>query len=219
VSLLTHPEFDAALLRGLWSEVGGALVGHVREGVVPPEAQLFYQHESEPLAEVVRDINKYSNNVMARELFLTLAAESRSQPAATDGAAGVVANFLASENLAMPELVIDNGSGLSRRERISAASMGRLLSAAWNSPIMPEFIASLPVVGLDGTMRHRLNGEQVAGQAHVKTGTLADCRAVAGYVFAASGRRYVVVSFINHPNAGAAQGVQDTLLQWIYQHG
>jgi D-alanyl-D-alanine carboxypeptidase/D-alanyl-D-alanine-endopeptidase (penicillin-binding protein 4) len=219
VSLYSHGAYDSALLRALWSEAGGSLGGRVRDGTVPDSAALFYEYESAPLAEVVRDINKYSNNVMARELYLSLAAAGSSAPASPEGAARVVADFLNGRGLAMPELVTDNGSGLSRNARISAASMGRLLEAAWQSPVMPEFMSSLPVVGLDGTMRHRLDRERVAGQAHVKTGTLADSRAVAGYVLAASGHRYAVVSFINHPNAGAAQAVQDALLQWIYERG
>ena len=105
----------------------------------------------------------------------------------------------------MPELVIENGSGLSRRERISAASLAQVLQAAWASPVMPELVASLPLVGFDGTMKRRLALDSVAGQAHVKTGTLAEVRAVAGYVLAASGRYYVVVLLVNHPAAGGAQ--------------
>ena len=115
--------------------------------------------------------------------------------------------------------MLENGSGLSRRERISAGSLGRVLQAAWASPVMPELIASLPVVGFDGTMKKRLNLRSVAGQAHVKTGSLSDARAIAGYVLAASGQYYVVVVLVNHPNAGRAQAGQDALLQWVYEHG
>lgn len=219
VSLYSHADYDALLLRSLWADAGGTLTGRVRDGATPAGAWLVYQYQSPELADVVRDINKFSNNVMARELYLTLAAESSAAPATTDGAAKVVSDFLAARGLAMPELVLDNGSGLSRNARISAASMGHLLAAAFGSAVMPEFMSSLPVVGLDGTMRHRLDRERVAGQAHIKTGTLADSRALAGYVLAASGNRYAVVSFINHPNAAAAQGVQDAFLQWIYEHG
>ena len=118
-------------------------------------------------------------------------------------------DFYSGKGLTLTDLVLDNGSGLSRRERISAASMAQVLQAAWASPVMPEFVASLPLVGFDGTMKRRLKLQGVAGQAHVKTGTLADVRAVAGYVLAASGKSYVVVVFVNHPNAGGAQAAQD----------
>ena len=118
-----------------------------------------------------------------------------------------------------PELVIENGSGLSRTERISAATMGCLLVAAFKAPTMPEFMASMPLVGYDGTMRQRLKTQGVAGHAHVKTGMLDDVRAIAGYVLASSGKRYAVVSIINHSNAMRGQEVQDMLLQWVYEHG
>jgi D-alanyl-D-alanine carboxypeptidase/D-alanyl-D-alanine-endopeptidase (penicillin-binding protein 4) len=219
VSVLDHRQYDAGLLRNLWTELGGTLVGGVRDGTMPADARVLVEHESPSLAEVVRDINKYSNNVMARELFLSVAAETTRMPANADRAQRAVRGFYAGRGIALPDLVIDNGSGLSRRERISARSMGAVLEAAWASPVMPEFVSSLPLVGFDGTMRKRLNQQQVAGQAHIKTGTLADTRAVAGYVLAASGRTYVVVLFVNHPNAGGALAAQDALLQWVYDRG
>ncbi len=219
VAVLEHRAYVAAAFRALWTDLGGTWTGTVRDGVVPADARVLAERESPALAEVVRDINKYSNNVMARELFLSLAAEAMRQPANVDRAQRTVRTFYAGKGIAMPELVIENGSGLSRRERISAASMARVLQAAWASPVMPEMISSLPLVGFDGTMKRRLNAKTVAGRAHIKTGTLADTRAVAGYVLAGSGRRYVVVMFVNHPAAGAAQPAQDALLQWVYERG
>ena len=82
-----------------------------------------------------------------------------------------------------------------------------------------EFISSLPLVGYDGTMRQRLKTRSVAGSAHIKTGSLNEVRAVAGYVLAASGKRYAVVCIVNHHNAPAAQEAQDALLQWVYEQG
>jgi D-alanyl-D-alanine carboxypeptidase/D-alanyl-D-alanine-endopeptidase (penicillin-binding protein 4) len=112
--------------------------------------------------------------------------------------------------------VLENGAGLSRVERLTSAGLARLLVAAFESPLMPELMSSLPIVGVDGTMRKR-NG--AAGSAHIKTGLLADTRAIAGYVLAASGRRYAIVAFVNHPNAGATQGALDALLNWVYAQG
>jgi len=112
--------------------------------------------------------------------------------------------------------VLENGSGLSRQERISADNLGRLLLAAWKGPLMPEFVASLPLVGNDGTMKKRLKQNGVAGQAHIKTGSLEGVRTIAGYVQDAQGRRSAVVFLVNHPNAAAAQPAQDALLQWLY---
>ena len=219
VAILDHRQYVGALFRALWTELGGTLQGVVRDGPMPTDARVLVEHESASLAEAVRDINKYSNNVMARELFLSTAAEATHAPANAERARQVVGAFYAGKGVALPELIVENGSGLSRRERISAASMARVLQAAWASPVMPEFVASLPLAGFDGTMRRRLNLHSVAGQAHVKTGSLADARAVAGYVLSASGKYYVVVSMINHANAARGQSGHDALLQWVYENG
>jgi len=216
VALFTHPNYVAGVFRQLWEEAGGAWTGTVRSERLPPGAKLLYTHESRPLSEVVRDINKFSNNVMARQLYLTLAAEATRQPARTESALRVVQDWLAQKGLAIPELVVENGSGLSRVERISAQSLARLLVSAFRSPAMPEFMASMPLVAVDGTMRRRLKGEGVAGQAHVKTGSLADVRAIGGYVLDRAGRRQAVVMMVNHPNANAAAPAMDALLKYVH---
>lgn len=219
VAILDHRRYVGALFRSLWAELGGRLLGSIRDGQLPADAHVLAERESPSLAEVVRDINKFSNNVMARELFLSLAAETLKAPATLERARSIVRDFYRNKGIAIPELVLENGSGLSRSERISAHSMARVLEAAWASPVMPELMSSLPLVGYDGTMRKRLQLRGVAGQAHIKTGSLREVRAIAGYVLAASGKRYVVVAFVNHPNAGGARAVQDALLQWVYDHG
>ena len=114
---------------------------------------------------------------------------------------------------------MENGSGLSRIERISAATLAALLQAAWQSAVMPEFIASMPVVAADGTMRRRLRGESVAGQAHIKSGLLAEVRSMAGYVLDRRGRRMIVLMLVNHPAAHQAQEAMDALLRWVYEGG
>ena len=148
----------------------------------------------------MRDINKFSNNVMARQLFLTLGAEMLKLPGNRERSAQAVRSWLAEKKLDFPELVLENGSGLSREERISAEHMGRLLLEAWRSAAMPELMSSLPLVAHDGTMRRRLRFESIAGQAHVKTGSLSDVRSLEGYVLDARGRRFAVVFIVNHPN-------------------
>jgi serine-type D-Ala-D-Ala carboxypeptidase/endopeptidase (penicillin-binding protein 4) len=216
VALLSHPEFVGGVFRQLWPELGGVLSGGVREGVMPPGMKLFYSHESVALAEIVRDINKFSNNVMARQLYLTLGAEAARPPGRYDKSFGVVRSWLAKKALEMPELVIENGSGLSRRERISAQSLAAMLVHAFHSTVMPEFVASMPLVAVDGTMRKRLKGEEVAGSAHIKTGSLGDVRAIGGYVLDRKGRRHVVVMMVNHANAHLAQPAMDELLRWVH---
>jgi D-alanyl-D-alanine carboxypeptidase/D-alanyl-D-alanine-endopeptidase (penicillin-binding protein 4) len=216
---MSHAQYFAAVFRQIWIDLGGSLKGDVRSGLLPAGAVLVGEWESTTLPEVIRDINKYSNNVMARQLLLTLASDIFKLPANPERGARVVKSWLASKGIDATELVIENGSGLSRLERISTNTMGRMLTAAFQSPTMPEFISSMPLVGYDGTMRRRLTTRSVAGNAHVKTGSLNEVRAIAGYVLAASGKRYAVVCIVNHRNAPAAQPAQDALLQWVYEQG
>jgi len=216
VALLEPNDHVAGMMRQLWAETGGTWSGAAREGQVPPGARLLHAMESAPLAEIVRDTNKFSNNVMARHLFLTLGAESAGAPGSSQKAFTAIKTWLAAKGIAAPELVMENGSGLSRIERITVANLAALLQAAWRSAVMPEFIASLPVVAVDGTMRRRLKGDGIAGQAHIKTGLLSDTRAMAGYVLDRSGRRHVVVMIVNHAGANEAQPAMDALLRWVY---
>jgi D-alanyl-D-alanine carboxypeptidase/D-alanyl-D-alanine-endopeptidase (penicillin-binding protein 4) len=111
--------------------------------------------------------------------------------------------------------VLDNGSGLSRTERISAEALARLLQSAWASPLMPELVSSLPIVGVDGTLR-RIKGK-AAGSAHLKSGSLRDVVAMAGYVHALSGQRHVLVAIVNHPNAQAARPALEALVEWTFR--
>jgi D-alanyl-D-alanine carboxypeptidase/D-alanyl-D-alanine-endopeptidase (penicillin-binding protein 4) len=188
----------------------------VRDGVIPAGAQPLLVAPSQPLVDVVRDINKFSNNVMARQLFLGLGAATLGAPASSEKSVRAVVQWLESRRLAAPELVLENGSGLSRSERISARTLGQLLVFAGRSALMPEFVSSLPLAAVDGTMRKRLHGAEIAGQAHIKTGSLAGARAIAGYVLDAKGRNVVIVFLVNHPRAGEAIAAQDALLKWIY---
>jgi D-alanyl-D-alanine carboxypeptidase/D-alanyl-D-alanine-endopeptidase (penicillin-binding protein 4) len=212
---LSQPDFATEVFRLLWRELGGTFNGQVRAGMVPPDAVPLAAHESPPLSDVIRTINKRSNNVMARLLLLTLGAEGGRRPATTDGGAAVVRRVLGSQGLSMPELVIDNGSGLSRTGRVSADSLASLLTVAWDSPYMPEFMSSLAIAGVDGTVRRRLRGNDTRGMAHLKTGTLANVRAMAGYVLGASGKRYVVVSLVNDERADAVRPFDDALIKWL----
>ena len=230
VSLLPHPEYAAALFRALWQELGGTLLGKSRNGVVSASATLYATHHSAPLSDLIRDINKFSNNVMARQLFLSLSipmsspSPSRGEgegegaiPASPLHSAQAVREWLTSKKLDFPELVLENGSGLSRKERISAHSMTLLLQAAQHSPLQAEFEASLPIVGVDGSMKKRLKESSAANHAHLKSGTLEGVKTVAGYVQSRSGKQWSVVFFINHPNAKHGQAAQDALIEWVQQ--
>ncbi len=217
VSLLDHSAYVAALFRALWESSGGSWEGALRDGAADGRARLIASHQSPPLAEVVRSINKFSNNVMTRQLFLTLGgAAGDDATRSVERARSVIETWLAARQLADSDLLIDNGAGLSRSAQLRPAWLADLLVDAFNGPLMPEFMASLPVPGVDGTARRRAGA---VGAAHVKTGLLRDVRAVAGYVHAASGQRYVVVAIINHANAGVGERAHDVLLNWLQRSG
>jgi D-alanyl-D-alanine carboxypeptidase/D-alanyl-D-alanine-endopeptidase (penicillin-binding protein 4) len=283
--------YNARLVEALWREIGGRLGGRVREGVAPPDAALLFEFASPPLAAVVRDINKYSNNVMAQQLFLSLGLNAAAihlpvAPPAPGAASGLVAtpatpasasvevpaapfrvaatnpspeavpgaSLLPEPGIAPvlvpavppapatpadtteaaravlrqhvrertactePEVVIDNGSGLSRDSRSSARCLGAWLQALWTSPLMPELTSSLPLPGVDGTARRPGRAWGAAlGRAHLKTGSLRDSAGLAGYVIGASGRRYAFVAILNHPQANAGRPVLDALIDWTAQ--
>ena len=152
---------------------------------------------------------------MARHLFLTLGAQNN-VPGSVEKSVSAMRGFLSSRKLDFPELILENGAGLSRVERISPRHLGTLLNAAYRSPVFAEFESSLPIVAVDGTMKKRLSEKDVAGHAHIKTGSLEGVRAAAGYVFDGKGRRVAVVCVVNHPNAAAAKVVEDALLEWVY---
>jgi D-alanyl-D-alanine carboxypeptidase/D-alanyl-D-alanine-endopeptidase (penicillin-binding protein 4) len=207
------------IFRALWTELGGRFEGGAREGTVPAEAHLLATAYSPPLADIIRSINKYSNNVMARQLLLTLGAEQAGAPGTTEKGIVAVRAWLKHRGLDFPELVLENGAGLSREEAISARHLGEVLLTAWRSPYMPEFISSFPISAMDGTLRKRFNEASFEGQMHLKTGSLQDVRSVAGYVQDRAGRRVVVVCLHNNPQADTAAGeaVQEAVLQWVYE--
>ena len=216
VAVLDHAHFVRDTFARFWADAGGTFNGQVREGKVSARAKPLATLESPPLYDVVRDINKMSNNVMARQLFLTLATTGFPPPATTAHASEVIKRWLRERKLQFPELVLDNGSGLSRHERIAAQSLARLLAAAYASDVRADYVSSLAVAATDGTVRKRFEKDAVAEQAFLKTGSLEGVRAIAGYVFAPGGRTFVVVCFVNHPNAARAQAPLDALVEWVY---
>ncbi|MBK1688280.1 D-alanyl-D-alanine carboxypeptidase/D-alanyl-D-alanine endopeptidase [Rubrivivax gelatinosus] len=206
--------YDTRLLEALWAEAGGRLGGRARAGLAPRDLAPSFELRSPPLADLLRDMNKLSQNTMAEQITRTLALQRRPDLAAdAAGARAALAEWLDQALGPLPPgTVIDNGSGLSRTTRLSAGLLARLLERGFASPAMPEFVASLPVAGIDGTMRRAR--ALTPGRAHLKTGSLRDVAALAGYVFSDSGRRYAFVALLQHPNAAAARPAFEALLQW-----
>jgi D-alanyl-D-alanine carboxypeptidase/D-alanyl-D-alanine-endopeptidase (penicillin-binding protein 4) len=196
------------LLAALWAEAGGTLGGQVREGRVPAGLPAMLETASPPLAEVVRDVNKFSNNVMAQQVFLTLSLKTRGV-GTREGSRDVLRTWWR-ERIGPEAPQFDNGSGLSRDERATAMQLAQLLQYAWASPLMPDLAASLPLAGTDGTLRRT----RATVGAHLKSGSLRDVQGVAGYVHLPGGRRLVLVAIANHPNAGGLRPVIEAVLAW-----
>ncbi|MCX7079621.1 MAG: D-alanyl-D-alanine carboxypeptidase/D-alanyl-D-alanine-endopeptidase, partial [Pseudomonas sp.] len=219
LSLLDHATYTAGAVRAIWQELGGSIQGQDRLAAVPKDAKVLARAFSPDLAEIIRDINKYSNNTMAQQLFLSLGAQFRNDADADDAKAAqrVVRQWLAKKGITAPHLVMENGSGLSRAERVSAREMGAMLQAAWRSPYSAEFISSLPIAGTDGTMRKRLKRTAMAGEAHIKTGTLNTVRAIAGFSRDSNGNTWAVVAILNDPRPFGASSVLDQVLLDLYR--
>jgi D-alanyl-D-alanine carboxypeptidase/D-alanyl-D-alanine-endopeptidase (penicillin-binding protein 4) len=207
------------LFTKLWRELGGEFSGTLRLGSAPAGAQPLLRWESPPLADVIRYLNKYSNNLMARHLLLTLAATGGTAPATVPAGAAALTQYLQSLGIDTAGLDVQNGSGLSRATRLTTTQLNGALRHAYQSRYMAEYVSSLPIVGEDGTMRSRLREDATRGYMHVKTGTLSDVTAVAGYVLSSSGRHLVVSGIVNHQQAdlGPGEELLDALLSWARQ--
>lgn len=218
-AVMKAPEYAFGLFKSLWLQAGGTLGGGMKLGTLPASARLLYTYESLTLAEVIRLVNKYSSNSMARTLYLTLGAERYpGRPATPAAGLEAIQDFLARQGITIPELMLENGSGLSRNERITAAGLADVLLAAYKSQYMPEFAASLPLSATDGTLKRMFRSREMQGRLRMKTGTLEDVKALAGYVNAASGRTFVTVVILNHPTAaqGSGEAIQNALVQWVF---
>ena len=203
----------------LWNQIGGSVDGKITQGIVPADAKRLLEESSISLAEAVRLVNKFSNNVMTRQILLSMGAQEFGPPGTTDKGIAAVNAWLVEHKLDHPDLQLDNGSGLSRDARISAGLLGELLLHVYKQAYMPEFIAALPVSGYDGTMAHRFNDTPLVGHAHIKTGLLDFVQSMAGYVTTATGKRYVVVLLHNDKRAHtrSAEKLQNQLINWIYK--
>ncbi len=237
ISVLDRADYVDRLFRTLWHNLGGKFNGTVREVETvltdnpdkPGLTRVLAEHRARPLAEVTRNINKVSDNTITRTIFLTLGAMSK-QTSETVGEINMptlkkaereIHAWLKQHGIDDTELVLDNGSGLSRSARIKPAQLAAVLQVAYRSKWAPEFISSLPIVGVDGSMRNRLKSSPVAEFGRIKTGGLRDVVAVAGYIPDMNGQQHVVVAMLNHERAVRSGGraIVDGLLDWVAKSG
>lgn len=232
-SHLNRNTFIENTIRTLWKEMGGSWQGRVQDGEAPNTATVLVDYLSDTLVENIRNINKFSDNSMARSIYLTLGAEANarslaehSKNQANENETSVtsaqtselqVRRWLNRHNINDQGIVLENGAGLSRIERLNAMQLGRVLQEAFRSKWYPEFASSLPIVALDGTMRKRLKGSVVEQRARIKTGTLRDVLAIAGYVRDVENKDWIVVAFINTDGPAQGRQVLDDLILWVAQ--
>lgn len=219
-SVSNNTQFLFGVFKSLWEEMGGTISGIGVTGKTPAKVTMLHKQFSRPLSTIIHYINKHSNNVMARQLLLTIAKEVHGVPATKSSGEDAVHDWIGQKGIDPSGIVIENGSGLSRHARIKASTLAKLLEQAWESPFQPEFLSSLPIAGMDGTMKKRLNGHIKAGSMRIKTGLLRNVRSMAGYVTAKSGKTFIVVSLQNHRGVQNWTGtaVQDALLKWLYNY-
>lgn len=211
--------YNRELFRLHWAQWGGELAGDVRYGAPPvPDGPPLLAHESRPLGEIIRAANKWSSNVVARHLALTLGAERFGAPATVEKSRQALYDVLRERGIDVGGMIIDNGSGLSRHVRMTPEQLGQVLQAGWDSPWRAEFVSSLAIAGLDGTLRRRFTDVPETGRMHLKTGHLNEVSAVAGYVRNRSNEDVMVVLLVNHPNAhrGAGANLQKAVLRWVH---
>lgn len=216
---LTHNEFVYGLFGSLWRDSGGLFEGGWRNVIVEEDIEPLLSFDSLPLTDMIARINKHSNNVMVRQLLYTLGAEANGAPGTEESGKAVISKWLTDNGLASTKISIENGAGLSRNTRTTAKDMAEMLQFAWRQPYMPEYLASMALSGLDGTLRRRFNDADLLGKAHLKTGSLDHVTAIAGYLQSRSGRRFVIVAMQNFENIhrGPGEEVQEALLRWLYE--
>ena len=219
-SIVNNHEYTYQLFRYLWQSTGGTMNGGYRVGNLPQTAQELVTLPSRTLAENIVSVNKYSNNVMARQLLLTIGSELNPDPAIDTRLAGIDAVRQWLDRIGIPTagFVMENGAGLSRISRINANQLHQLLQRAWQSTWQPEFLASLSLAALDGTMRKRLKKSSLQGRARIKTGLINGVRSMAGFVHAKNNKHYAVVMMIDSARVNYWNGnqIQDALLEWTY---
>lgn len=218
LSLLPHDRYTAALIRSLLSDMGIEIAGNNVIAGTPDDARLVMRTTSPDLVTTVRDINKWSNNVMARQLLLTIGAENRREDELDDRVAGirVIYNWLENKGINTAGMVIDNGAGLTRHGRITARQGAKILQHAWNSPYAADLMASMPIIAMDGTMARRLQNTGMAGQGRIKTGYLENVRSIAGFTRDEHNTTWAVVGMVNNDPAWNGQSVLDRVLYSLH---
>ena len=198
------------MLRATLEKKGVRVDGRVRRARVPKWAGAVFTHYSEPLGVVIREYNKESVNIIGESLVKVLGARFMKEPGSWKTGTYVIRDYLAGVGVSGDVSVVD-GSGLSRMNRVSPGDLAEVLLRAYKNPeISKEFLESLPVAGVDGTLEKRFY--ELKGRVYAKTGYLEGARSLSGYVFARDGRTYVF-SIISNGMGARVKKLQSLLLR------
>lgn len=196
--------------REIWAQLGGELSGQVVNGLSPANGVVVLTHQSKPVAELTKEINKWSNNVMARHFELAVAKNQAEFDAR-------LKTWLGQLRIGTTGWVFENGSGLSRQTRIDAKGMTEFLAYMATRADFPDYMSSLPRVGVDGTLAKRM--KSVEQSAYLKSGSLNGVRTVAGYVRSKNGQMWAVAIFVRSANAAQAWDPMENLVKLLYNWG
>ena len=209
-------QYLTVVFEDFWNKLGGVWKGKLVEGKLPDDRKdlkVLGGTTSEPLAKIIYDMNKHSINPMARQLFLLLGQTDKGTPKTLEASRKTIQTWLGSKGIDPRNFYLENGSGLSRKSFLTTESLSKLLADMWNSNVMPEYLASLPISGVDGTMRKRHPAD---GFARVKTGYISGVRSIAGYVKSKNGNYFAVSAVINGSGAAGSVPVLDAIISWIH---
>lgn len=215
------PAFAGAVLARALGLVGIAFDGEIRTGKTPASAQTLVSHQSQPLSYVVLAMNKWSNNFMAEQLLRVLGTTQSTQPSTWEASRAAVMDFLQKAGVDTASVTVHNGSGLYDGNLVSPRQFVTLLRYMADHKNAPEYLSSLAIAGVDGTLAKRMGGPATAGNMRGKTGTLNNVSALSGYLRTDSGRFVAFSILFNDPprRAWHYRPVQDAIVEAIAGFG
>lgn len=216
-------KYAAATFKEFFRRSGVVIKGGVETAPKAGAAtSLIYTHKSDPLAVIVRKLNKFSNNFVAEQIAKTIAAEKMGEPGSHEKALKLFTRFMVDSGIDMSGLVLADASGLSRRNRISAEAVTSLLTVMnQRFDIGPDFLAALGIMGVDGSVKKRMNFSPAQSKARAKTGSLSGVSALAGYVAAQRGGLFAFAILFNNNKCyyKDADKIEDEIVTLIYKYG
>jgi D-alanyl-D-alanine carboxypeptidase/D-alanyl-D-alanine-endopeptidase (penicillin-binding protein 4) len=207
------------IFKKLWISNGGIFYGNVKTtNINILDSKLIKSYFSKPLSESIRYINKFSLNLMSRNVMLTILAERKESLVTESNINNFVKNWLDKNNIDSNGIFIENGAGLSRITKISAKQLLDIMERIYNDPLMPEMISSFPIIGTDGTLKKRIHYSFERGNGHFKTGSLRDVNAIAGYFLNKNKDMKIFIFMMNDLKANQSEFLQRDLIDLSYLH-